>query len=158
MILTISEQFQAHILTHCYFWTYFAPLSSIFFFCWTWTGICLLGSNNSRNVFKCTFSEFHWVFRIKVSGNYMFEVNNKNTKTKCEICSKLTIKTPERRQYSLASFGWVFFVNSEDISRLALFKLLTSSSLMPAGYTFSAELHVNYKSVSLDDFTQVTVR
>ena len=31
------------------------------------------------------------------SGNYMFKVNNKNTRTKCEICSKLTIKIPERR-------------------------------------------------------------
>ena len=29
---------------------------------------------------------------------YMFKVNNRNTRTSCEICSKLTIKTPERRQ------------------------------------------------------------
>ena len=28
----------------------------------------------------------------------MFKVNNKETITSCEICSKLTIKTPERRQ------------------------------------------------------------
>ena len=32
------------------------------------------------------------------AGNYMFKVNNKSTTTRCEICSKLTIKTPERRQ------------------------------------------------------------
>ena len=32
--------------------------------------------------------------------NYMFKVNNRNTRTKCEICSKLTIKTTERRQIS----------------------------------------------------------
>ena len=31
------------------------------------------------------------------AGNYMFKINNKNTRTRCEICSKLTIKTPERR-------------------------------------------------------------
>ena len=30
--------------------------------------------------------------------NYMFKVNNRNTRKRCEICSKLTIKTPERRQ------------------------------------------------------------
>ena len=30
------------------------------------------------------------------AGNYMFKVNNRNTRTRCEICSKLTIKTPER--------------------------------------------------------------
>ena len=28
----------------------------------------------------------------------MFKVNNRNTRTRCQICSKLTIKTPERRQ------------------------------------------------------------
>ena len=29
--------------------------------------------------------------------NYMFKVNNWNTGARCEICSKLTRKTPERR-------------------------------------------------------------
>ena len=28
------------------------------------------------------------------AGNYMFKVNNRNTKARWEICSKLTIKTP----------------------------------------------------------------
>ena len=28
---------------------------------------------------------------------YLFKVNNKNTRKRCEICSTLTIKTPERR-------------------------------------------------------------
>ena len=31
----------------------------------------------------------------------MFKVNKRNTRTRFEICSKLTIKTPERRQLSL---------------------------------------------------------
>ena len=31
------------------------------------------------------------------AGNYMLKVTNRNTKTRCEICSKLTIKIPERR-------------------------------------------------------------
>ena len=31
------------------------------------------------------------------AGNYMFKVNQTNPKTRCEICSKLTIKTPGRR-------------------------------------------------------------
>ena len=33
------------------------------------------------------------------AGNYMFKVNNRNTRTKCEICSKLTIKTPESHHW-----------------------------------------------------------
>ena len=32
-------------------------------------------------------------------GNYMFKVNNKNIRTRCEICSKLTIKAPKRRHW-----------------------------------------------------------
>ena len=32
------------------------------------------------------------------AGIYLLKVNNKNTRARCEICSKLTIKTPERRQ------------------------------------------------------------
>ena len=35
--------------------------------------------------------------------NYMFKVSNKNTRTRCEICSKLAIKTPERQQWQRSS-------------------------------------------------------
>ena len=30
------------------------------------------------------------------AGNYIFKVNHRNSRTRCEICLKLTIKTPER--------------------------------------------------------------
>ena len=30
------------------------------------------------------------------AGNYMFKVNNRNTRTRYEICSKLTIETLEQ--------------------------------------------------------------
>ena len=33
-----------------------------------------------------------------VVGIYLLKVNNRKTRTRCEICLKLTIKTPERRQ------------------------------------------------------------
>ena len=36
--------------------------------------------------------------RINPANIYLFKVNNRNTRTRCEICSKLTIKTPERHQ------------------------------------------------------------
>ena len=42
---------------------------------------------------------------------YLFIVNNCNTRKGCEICSKLTIKSPERR-------STVFIVNFEHISYL----------------------------------------
>ena len=51
--------------------------------------------------------------------------NNRNTRTRCEICSKLKIKTPERRQWRRSG---VFIVTFEHISRLFLvFLLLTLS-------------------------------
>ena len=61
----------------------------------------------------------------------MFKVNNKNTRTRCKICSKLTIKTPERRHWRRSG---VFIVNFEHISDLALvFLWFTLSRQMPAG-------------------------
>ena len=61
----------------------------------------------------------------------MFKVNNKNTRARSEICSKLTIKTPERRHWRRSG---VFIVNFEHISHLALvLLLLTLSRKMPVG-------------------------
>ena len=37
------------------------------------------------------------VFPTFPAGNCMFKVNNRNTRIRCEIGSKLTIKTLERR-------------------------------------------------------------
>ena len=57
------------------------------------------------------------------AGIYLLEVNNGNTRTRCEICSKLRINTPERRHWRRSG---VFIVNFEHISHLALvFLLLT---------------------------------
>ena len=43
----------------------------------------------------------------------MFKVNNKSTKKRCEIPSKLTLKTPERRQWHRSG---VFIVNFEQVN------------------------------------------
>ena len=51
------------------------------------------------------------------ASNYMFKVNNRNTRTNCDICSKLTIKTPERCHWRRSG---VFIVNFEHISFLVL--------------------------------------
>ena len=61
----------------------------------------------------------------------MLKVNNGNTRTRCGICSKLTIKIPERRQWRRSG---IFIVNFEHISHLVLgFLLLTLNMLLPAG-------------------------
>ena len=63
---------------------------------------------------------------------YLLKVNNRNTRKRCEICSKLTIKTPEQRQWRRSG---VFNVNFEHISHFFLvFLLLTSNKYMLANY------------------------
>ena len=57
---------------------------------------------------------FQRIFYYPVS-NYMFKVSNRNTKTRYEICSRLTIKTPERCHCHRSG---VFIVNLEHISHL----------------------------------------
>ena len=57
------------------------------------------------------------------AGIYLLKVGNRNTRTRCQICSKLTIKTPERRQWRRSG---IFIVSSEHISHFAvMFPLLT---------------------------------
>ena len=78
---------------------------------------------------------FHGIFCIvfilifpfpqKLKKNHVFKVNKRNTRTRCEICSELTIKTPEQRHSRRSG---VFVVNFEHISHLYLvFLLLTLS-------------------------------
>ena len=55
-------------------------------------------------------------FHFNPAGIYLLKVNNRNTRTRCEICSKLAIKIPERRQ--------AFIVIFEHISHLVLVFLL----------------------------------
>ena len=54
-------------------------------------------------------------FAIYPTGIYLLKVNKRNTRARGEICSKLTIKKPTRRQW--CRFG-VFIVNFEHISHL----------------------------------------
>ena len=62
------------------------------------------GFSNKRKskCFSCLFAMYLKCFvgfrRPFPAGIYLLKVNNGNTRTICEICSKLTIKTPEQRQ------------------------------------------------------------
>ena len=60
----------------------------------------------------------------------MFKVNNKNNRTRCEICLKLTIKTPERHHWCRSG---VFIVNFEHILHLALVLTLKADTLENKG-------------------------
>ena len=76
----------------------------------------------STSLFCCCFNLVESAFRLSFPvGIYLVKVNNRNTRIRCEICSKSTIKTPERWHRS-----GVFIVKFEHISHLVLvFLLLT---------------------------------
>ena len=70
-------------------------------------------SNTSLCYFICerirTEYESLWLF--PGYSQYMFKVNNRNTRTRYEICSKITIKTPERRQRHLVFLCCYFWAD-----------------------------------------------
>ena len=73
--------------------------------------------------FRKTYKIF--ASRFYTADIYLFKFNNRNTRKSCKICSKLTIKTPEQRQWCRSC---VFIVNFEHTLHLFLvFLLLTLS-------------------------------
>ena len=75
-----------------------------------------------------TISCISKVCKVYPAGIYLLKVNNRKTRTRCEICSKLTIKTPERRHWRRSG---VFIVNFEHISDFVLvFRMLTLNLLL----------------------------
>ena len=57
---------------------------------------------------------------------YLLKVNNRNTRTRCEICSKLTINIPEQSRWRHFD---VFIVNFEHVSHFVLVFLLLTLSM-----------------------------
>ena len=92
--------------------------------------------NEKSDVMRHTNESLHHSpFPVSIS---LFKVNKRNTRTGCEICSKLIIKAPERRQWRRSG---VFIINFEHISHLVLvFLLLTLRSQMPTGLIYHGNL------------------
>ena len=67
------------------------------------------------------------------SSIYVLKVNKRKTRTKYEICSKLTLKTPERHYWRRSG---VFIVNAERISLLLLLLLLSTRYFNKLGLAF----------------------
>ena len=78
---------------------------------------------NSRPIFswfcfKCALSSLISFYYIKnavftevfynPTGNYMLKVSNRSTRIRCEICSKLAIKTLERRLAFIILSYWIY--------------------------------------------------
>ena len=72
------------------------------------------------------------VFKISNTADiYLLKCNYRNIRTRSKICSKLTIKIPERHHWRRSG---IFIVNFEHISHLVLvFLLLSLNMYLPAG-------------------------
>ena len=53
--------------------------------------------------------QVHQWWGVIPADNYLFKFNSGNTKIMCEICSKLILKTPARRQWRLSGVFVVWF-------------------------------------------------
>ena len=73
----------------------------------------------------------------------MFKVNNRNTRTRCQICSKLTIKTPEWPHWRRSDV----FVNFEHIS-------IVNFEQVDAGWVVSLALMLSVTQLEQFHFTQ----
>ena len=55
-------------------------------------------SNSNNRVESCSVEHARRKKYLFPANSYLFKVNKRNSRKKCEIYSKLTIKTPEQRQ------------------------------------------------------------
>ena len=93
-------------MLHCEFYEIFLNIYSVHL--WTTT------SKKERLIQSYSFRQF-------LENIYLFKANNRNTRKRCEICSKWTIKLPEQRHWRRSG---VFIINFEHISHLLLVFLL----------------------------------
>ena len=95
---------------------------TLIWMCHSCTNNMEIDRHNGRYL-RVIYSNHHlrnYLKRIALpTGIYLLKAINRNTRTRCEIFSKLTIKTLERRRRS-----GVFIVNFEHISHLVLVFLL----------------------------------
>ena len=81
-----------------------------------WFILMASGVSNTKNTKHIYFQ----CFQELPANIYLFKINNRNTRKRCEICSKLTIKSPERRHWLTLNIFHTFFcvsvVNFEQVN------------------------------------------
>ena len=90
--------------------------------------LCLLAFLKETN-FLGVFLEFKFLLiraRDFPVGIRLLKVSNRNGRARCEICSELTIKTPELIHWRRSG---VFIVNFEHISHIVLVLLLLTLNI-----------------------------
>ena len=94
---------------------------------------------------------------IYPAGNYMFKVNNRNSRTRCELCSKLTIKIPERRHdvvlvsllITLKHISHLVLVFILNIVHITLNVQLSAAYILRLGDSFRTRTPIFLRKVNL---------
>ena len=117
--------------------------------------LCSLHSFQRRNII-CQLEKKHfhsYVFKIFKqcqgfpANIYLLKFNNKNTRKRCEICSKLTIKTPKQCYWRRPGF---FIVNFKHMLHpFVVFLLLTLNMHLFVGFLKSQLWKTNQTSGNL---------
>ena len=100
----------------------------------TTSGITIILNNNNKDKYK-------WDLSCNPVDNYLFKVNNRNIRTRCEICSTVRIKAPEWRHWCLSvvfviNFGIVLVSLLLTLNMFHDYSSVSSSTLnmkLPAG-------------------------
>ena len=88
--------------------------------------------NKHRGFCKLRVNGWVWLSWYSFpAGIYMFKVNSRNIRTRRKICSKLTIKTPERRHWQKKKLTLIYKILMQKVhscSHLTEIKLIDSPS------------------------------
>ena len=102
--------------------------------------MCKPAYSNRFTVEEQCYETLH-TFKLSLVGICLFKTNNRNTRTRCEICSKLTVKASEERYTAVNDIILVsvsFTLNRFHNCNLTIAKnsqtLISSSSASSSGY------------------------
>ena len=104
------------------------------------------------NVYRIALFNQNRKTRTYPANINLFKVNNKNSRKRYEICSKLTIKTPERRQWRRSGVYivklWTYFTPFFSVS-IVNFEQANVSWVVPIHKKNDRQCLENYRPVSL---------
>ena len=127
-----------HIRLNIYIWkTSFSPLKSISL---VFSSLEMQRKLNISTItVQCRLYLIAGTYYINnPADNCMFRVKNKSTRTRCAICSKLTIKTPKQRQWLRSG---VFLVNFEHLSHFVLLFLFSNFEQVNTDWKWLCKCH-----------------
>ena len=100
-------------------------VKAVNYFCKKSSMVDVWRSSKICHVFLVSYSSLHLLYSFQ-ANIYLLKVTNWNIGKRCEICSELAIKIPERRQWRCYGF---FIVNFKHVTHLFLVFLMLALNM-----------------------------